>query len=115
MRGPPGGGAGGGAAYDRARAGSAGSGPGPRELGVAFAALAVELGGEAVRRRPDPGRFALAAVGAAFAGGRRAAGMGGLGAWRFASSVTGGRLLAANTVSPFLMVGRRRFMPPIPP
>ena len=27
----------------------------------------------------------------------------------------GGRLIAANTVSPWYVVGRRRFMPPIPP
>jgi hypothetical protein len=26
--------------------------------------------------------------------------------------VTGGSLLAANASSPFLMIGRRRFMPP---
>jgi hypothetical protein len=38
-----------------------------------------------------------------------------LGAWRFASSVTGGTLLAANTISPWLVVGKRRFMPPVPP
>ena len=38
-----------------------------------------------------------------------------LGAWRFTSAVTGGRLIAANTVSPWYVVGRRRFMPPIPP
>ena len=38
-----------------------------RELGVAFAALAVELGGAAVTPPAWAGRFALAAVGAAFA------------------------------------------------
>jgi hypothetical protein len=59
------------------------------ELGAAFAALAVELGGEAVT--PPAG------------------------AGRFASAVTGGRLIAANTISPWYVVGRRRFMPPIPP
>jgi len=37
------------------------------ELGVAFAALAVELGGEAVTPPAGPGRFALTAIGAAFA------------------------------------------------
>jgi hypothetical protein len=85
------------------------------ELGVAFAALAVELGGEAVRPAAGAGRFALAAIGAAF---EAAAGLPGwlrLGAWRFASSVSGGRLIAANTTSPFLIVGSRRFMPPVPP
>jgi hypothetical protein len=73
------------------------------ELGTGFAALAVELGGEAIRPAAEAGRFALAAVGAAFA---VAAGLPGwlrLGAWRFASSVSGGRLIAANTGSPFLV------------
>ena len=85
------------------------------ELGVAFAALAVELGGEAIRPAGQAGRFALAAIGAAF---DAAAGLPGwlrLGAWRFASSVSGGKLIAANKDSPFLIVGRRRFMPPVPP
>jgi len=84
------------------------------ELGVGFAALAVELGGEAIRPAGQAGRFALAAIGAAFAA---AAGLPGwlrLGAWRFASSVSGGRLIAANTGSPFLVAGKRRFMPPVP-
>jgi transposase-like protein len=85
------------------------------ELGIGFAALAVELGGEAIRPAAEAGRFALVAIGAAF---DAAAGLPGwlrLGAWRFASSVSGGRLIAANTISPFLVVGKRRFMPPIPP
>jgi hypothetical protein len=85
------------------------------ELGVAFAALAVELGGEAVRPPADAGRFALTAVGAAF---EAAAGLRGwlaVGEWRFASSVSGGRLIAANAISPWLVIGRRRFMPPVPP
>jgi Domain of unknown function (DUF6431) len=85
------------------------------ELGTAFAALAVELGGDAVRPPAAAGRFALAAVGAAF---RAAAALPGwlpLGVWRFASSVSGGRLIMANTISPYLIVGSRRFMPPVPP
>jgi len=84
------------------------------ELGTGFAALAVELGGEAIRPAEQAARFALAAIGAAF---DVAAGLPGwlqLGAWRFAASVSGGRLIAANTGSPFLMVGKRRFMPPVP-
>jgi hypothetical protein len=81
---------------------------------VAFAALAVELGGEAIRPAAGAAHFALAAVGAAF---DAACGLPGwlvLGRWRFACAVTGGRLIAANTISPYLIVGRRRFMPPIP-
>ena len=85
------------------------------ELGVAFAALAVELGGEAVTPSSAAGRFALAAIGAAFAAAAGLPGWRRLGGWRFASSVTGGRLIAAHAVSPWYVVGRRRFMPPIPP
>ena len=82
---------------------------------MGFAALAVELGGHAVTPPAAAGRFALAGISAAF---RAAAGLPGwlaLGAWRFASSVSGGRLLAANITSPFLVAGKRRFMPPVPP
>ena len=84
------------------------------ELGTGFAALAVELGGEAIRPAAEAGRFALAALGAAFAAAAGLPGWLDLGVWRFASSVSGGRLIAANTGSPFLVVGKRRFMPPIP-
>jgi len=86
-----------------------------RELGVGFAALAVELGGAAVTQPAGAARFALATIGAAFAAAAGLPGWGRLGAWRFASSVTGGRLIAANTASPCYVVGRRRLMPPIPP
>ena len=70
------------------------------QTGVAFAALAVELGGEAIRPAADPGRFAVAAIGAAFGAAAALPGWAGLGVWRFASSVSGGRLIAANTTSP---------------
>ena len=86
-----------------------------RELGAGFAALAVELGGEVVMPVADAGRFALAAVGAAFGAAAGLPGWLALGVWRFACSVSGGRLIAANTASPYLMVGKRRFMPPVPP
>ena len=59
------------------------------ETGVAFAALAVELGGEAIRPAAEPGRFAVAAIGAAFGAACRAAGMGGAG--RVAVRVVGER------------------------
>jgi hypothetical protein len=85
------------------------------EFGVAFAALAVELGGVAVTPPASAGRFAVAAIGAAFAAAAGLPGWRQMGAWRFASSVTGGRLIAANTTSPWFTVGSRRFMPPIPP
>jgi hypothetical protein len=85
------------------------------ETGVAFAALAVELGGEAIRPAAEASRFAVAAIGAAFSAAAALPGWAALGVWRFASAVTGGRLIAANTTSPYLIVGRRRFMPPVPP
>jgi hypothetical protein len=85
------------------------------ELGVAFAAVAAGLGGEAIRPPADPGRFALAAISAAFDAACCLPGWLALGVWRFASAVSGGRLVAANMISPYLIVGRRRFMPPIPP
>ena len=84
-------------------------------LGTAFAALAAELGGEPMSPAADPGRFAVAAAGAAFAAASALPGWLAAGAWRFASAVSGGRLIAANMISPFLVVGRRRFMPPVPP
>jgi hypothetical protein len=84
------------------------------ELGVAFAALAVDLGGGAIRPPAEVGRFALAAIAAAFDAAAALPGWLAVGRWRFASAVSGGRLLAANTISPFLMVGKRRFMPPVP-
>jgi len=85
-----------------------------RDLGVAFAALAVDLGGEAIRPAADVGRFALAAIAAAFDAACGLPGWVQLGRWRFACAVSGGRLVAANTTSPYLVVGRRRFMPPVP-
>jgi transposase-like protein len=85
------------------------------ELGTGFAALAVDLGGEAVRPAVDAAGFALAAIGAAFGAAAGLPGWLGLGVWRFACSVSGGRLIAANTTSPWMVVGKRRFMPPVPP
>ena len=82
---------------------------------MAFAALAVELGGEPTRPVAGAGRFAVAAIGAAFGAATGLPGWLAVGRWRFASSVSGGRLIAANTTSPYLMVGKRRFMPPVPP
>jgi transposase-like protein len=85
------------------------------ELGVGFAALAVELGGEPACPPADPRGFALAAIGAAFGAAIALPGWLAVGLWRFASAVSGGRLIAANTISPYLIVGSRRFMPPVPP
>jgi hypothetical protein len=83
-------------------------------LAVAFAALAVELGGEVLAGLGDATGQALAAMAAAFDAARALAGWDPLDRWRFASAVSGGRLLATNTNSPYLVVGRRRFMAPVP-
>src|SRR5260370_5848344 len=78
------------------------------ETGVAFAALAVELGGEPVRPDADPGRFALAAITAAFGAAAALPGWAGLGLWRVASSVCGGGVVAARQSAPLPIVARRR-------
>jgi hypothetical protein len=83
-------------------------------LATAFAALAVELGGEAVSPPAGPEAWALAAIRVAWQAAASLAGWAALGVWRFVSAVCGGRLLAANTDSPWLVVGSRRFMPPVP-
>jgi hypothetical protein len=85
------------------------------ELAVSFSALAAELGGDVIRLLEPPARFAVTAIGAAFAAAAALPGWLVLGPWRFASAVTGGSLLAANASSPFLIIGRRRFMPPRSP
>jgi len=84
------------------------------EWATAFAALAVELGGEPVRPAGRPEGWAVEAITVAW---RAAAGLPGwmwLGCWRFVSMVVGGKLIATNTNSPWLIVGNRRFMPPVP-
>ncbi len=83
-------------------------------IAVSFAALAVELGGDVVTPGDDARSFALGAVRAAFRAASALPGWRSIGLWRFVSAVSGGRLLATNTDSPYLVVGRRRFMPPVP-
>jgi hypothetical protein len=85
------------------------------ELAVSFSALAAELGGDGPGPLEPPCRLAVAAIGAAFAAAAGLPGWAALGPWRFASAVTGGSLIAANASSPFLIIGRRRFMPPRSP
>jgi len=83
-------------------------------LAVAFAALVVELGGDPITVARDTGVYAVAAITAAFEAACGLPGWAGLGRWRFASTVCGGALLAANTNAPWIIVGNRRFMPPTP-
>jgi hypothetical protein len=83
-------------------------------LGSAFAALAVELGGIAVRPVRHLEGWTLAAMAAAWQAGAVLPGWAVLGSWRFLSAVSGGRLIAINTNPLSMIVGRRRFMPPVP-
>ena len=94
-------------------AGCGGSGRAPG-AGGGFAALAVELGGEAIRPAAEAGRFALAAVGAAFAAAAGLAGMAPAG--RVAVRVGGERREADRGQHSLALsvVGKRRFMPPVP-
>src|SRR6266852_5273057 len=57
------------------------------ELGVAFAALAVELGGEAIRPAAGAGGFALAAIDSAFGAACALPGWLTVGLWGFACAV----------------------------
>lgn len=84
------------------------------EWSVAFAALAVELGAQVVTPVVDAARYAVVVIGAAFDAACSLPGWALLSRWRFVSAVSGGRLLAANTNAPYLIIGRRRFMPPVP-
>lgn len=83
-------------------------------LATGFAGLAVELGGAPLVTLGDTGRWAVAAIAAAWREAMDLPGWLAVGCWRFCSSVCGGSLLAANTNSPWMMIGRRRFMPPVP-
>lgn len=85
-----------------------------RQVAIAFAAVAVELGGEVIVPSGDEMAAAITAITAAFAAASAMPGWAAKSLWRFASAVSGGELLAANTVSPFYVLGKRRFMPPVP-
>jgi transposase-like protein len=83
-------------------------------LAQSFAAVTVELGGEALTPLADPRRRALGAMSAAWKAACALPGWLAVHPWRFCSSVCGGSLLATNTKSPYLFIGKRRFMPPVP-
>lgn len=84
------------------------------DLAVSLAALAIDLGGEVVTPLLTPTSRALCSIAAAWAAASGLPGWLGCGRWRFISSVTGGSFIATNTNSPYLFVGKRRFMPPVP-
>ena len=62
----------------------------------------------------DLDRYALAALRGAWRAVSGFPGWLGVGRWRFVCAVTGGRLIATNMNMPYLIVGKRRFMPPVP-
>ena len=84
-------------------------------LVVAFSALALELGAEGSGHRVgSTAQRALGALGDAFMAASALPGWAILGPSRFASAVSGGGLLCTNASSPYLVIGKRRFMPPVP-
>ncbi|MGH9057898.1 MAG: DUF6431 domain-containing protein [Acidimicrobiales bacterium] len=83
-------------------------------IAVGFAALAVELGGATLAPLGNLGAWAMAAMADAWEAAARLAGWATLGCWHFVSAVSGGALLATNTSSPWFVIGKRRFIPPVP-
>jgi hypothetical protein len=82
-------------------------------LAAGFAALAVELGAGAPVLAAVPERAALQALDCAWATARsrfRAV----AGRWRFWSVVSGGEALGATTHPPWISLGGRRLIPPVP-
>lgn len=83
-------------------------------LAAGFAAVVVEVSGLAPALGVEPARRALHAMASAFAAVRSRAGAGLPGLWPFAALVTGGRLLGTNSDPLWFVIGRRRFIPPVP-
>lgn len=83
-------------------------------LAAGFAALAVELGGPAPQLSALAERAALEAFAAAWVAARARFGPGVAGRWRFWGLVSGGQVLATTTSPPWLSVGGRRLIPPVP-
>jgi hypothetical protein len=83
-------------------------------LAAGFAALVVEIGGMAPRLAGEAARAAIEAVDWAWtAAGLRSPSLAG-NCWMLASLVTGGRLLVANSNPPWTVLGKRRWIPPVP-
>ncbi len=83
-------------------------------LAAGFAALAMELGAVAVLLAVSPERAALEALGSAWAQARLRFGMTVVGLWRFWSLVSGGAALSTTTHPPWISVGGKRLIPPVP-
>lgn len=82
-------------------------------LALGFCALGAELGGTLTTASGSVPERALSAMGRAFAAACAFPGWLALSCWRFCNVVAGGSWLATNTNSPYLVVGRRRFMAPV--
>ena len=83
-------------------------------LAAGLSAVVVELSGVAPELMIDPAGRALGAIASAFTTVRSRAGPALPGLWPFAALVTGGGLLAANSDPLWLILGRRRLIPPVP-
>jgi len=83
-------------------------------LAAGFAALAVELGSVAPPLAVSPERAALEALGRAWTAARAHFGDAVAGLWRFWALVSGGAVLSTTTDTPWLSVGGRRLIPPVP-
>ncbi len=83
-------------------------------LAAGFAALAVEFGAVAPALGAVAERASLEALGCAWAAARVRFGSGVAGLWRFWSLVSGGEALSTTTDPPWLSVGGRRLIPPVP-
>src|SRR5262249_48538700 len=101
-----------GAAVTAARGGGGG---GPGGAGAPAEAGGGGWGGGGGGRAAGGGAWGVGPVGGASGGAAALRGGLGVGGWGFAPGVSGGRLIAANIPPPFLIVGRRLFMPPVPP
>lgn len=85
-----------------------------RALAAGFAAVAVELGAVAPGLPAVAERAALEALGCAWTTARARFGPGVAGLWRFWGLVTGGEVLSTTTHPPWISVGGRRLIPPVP-
>lgn len=83
-------------------------------LAAGFAALAVELGAGAPELAAVPERAALEALDCAWATARSRFGTAVAGRWRFWSVVSGGEALGTTTHPPWISLGGRRLIPPVP-
>lgn len=84
------------------------------EIGACFSALLVELGGEVISYVDNYKKYALSSIEKAFQSATKLPGWQSIGMWNFVSVITGGKIIATNTNSPFLRVGKRYFIYPVP-